>query len=90
MKVIRFSRRKSVRLPYKHCSRDRRLGLRQGTLARSSGVVSRHLCVDEDQIDMATRAAQTAIDKAGINLHDTDFMLGAAASHIRRCHLLRR
>lgn len=56
---------------------DRRLGLPSGHLEKLSGVASRHVCENEDQIDLAVAAAQKAIERSGVSLADIDLVLGA-------------
>lgn len=44
---------------------DIRLGLAAGRLAQATGVIARRICTGEDQIDLATQAAERAIADAG-------------------------
>ncbi len=57
---------------------DHREGLTAGFLRRVSGVRSRHYCVDESQIDLATTAARAALDDAGLAPGDVDLVLSGS------------
>ncbi|MBL4813574.1 MAG: ketoacyl-ACP synthase III [Rhodobacteraceae bacterium] len=57
---------------------DKQHGFEPGYLARLSGVQSRPVCGDENQIDLAVAAAEMAIAEAGIAVTDIDLVLGAS------------
>ena len=57
---------------------DTRLGLAAGTIERTSGVRTRRVCTGEDQIDLAVRAAERAMEDAGVGPEDIDLILGAS------------
>ncbi len=58
---------------------DAKLGVEQGYLAKTSGVVSRYVCDQEDQIDMAVDASLKAISNAALTPQDIDLVIGACA-----------
>ena len=57
---------------------DIRLGLAAGRLAQATGVIARRICTREDQIDLATQAAERAIADAGVDRGEIDLILGAS------------
>ncbi|AZV80541.1 ketoacyl-ACP synthase III [Parasedimentitalea marina] len=58
---------------------DTKMGFPCGYLTRASGVRSRYVCDQEDQVDMAVDACQKAITAAGLTPGDIDLVLGACA-----------
>lgn len=58
---------------------DARLGVERGYLAKVSGVISRYVCDQEDQIDMAVDASLKAISSASLTPQDIDLVIGACA-----------
>ena len=59
---------------------DAALHLTEGTIARLTGVATRHYCgAGEDQLTMGLAAAQAALDDAGLTGADIDLIVGAAA-----------
>ncbi len=56
---------------------DRRLGFAPGHLEKLSGVRSRHVCTDEDQISLAVAASRRALERAAIDAGNVDLVLGA-------------
>jgi 3-oxoacyl-[acyl-carrier-protein] synthase-3 len=56
---------------------DRWLGFKPGYLEEVSGVISRYVCDDEDQIGLAVTASQIAMEKAEISGGDIDLVLSA-------------
>lgn len=58
---------------------DRQLGLPDGWLFRRTGVFSRRVADDEDQVDLAVRAAAAALEDAGRGASELDLVLFAAA-----------
>ncbi|MDA7423294.1 3-oxoacyl-ACP synthase III family protein [Thalassococcus lentus] len=58
---------------------DKMHGLKTGWLRRKSGVAFRHLCTDEDQIDLAVLAAQRAMEDARVEIDNIDLILSGSA-----------
>lgn len=58
---------------------DRKFGFANGYLENATGVARRYFCEDESQIDLAVDAAQKALRDAGIQTHDIDLIISAAA-----------
>lgn len=58
---------------------DRRIGRPEGWLYRRTGVLNRHYCSSEDQIDLAVAASRQALDSAGALPDEIDVILFAAA-----------
>ncbi len=58
---------------------DRRHGLPEGYLQKTTGVTLRYICDGESQIDLAVAAARKALDAAGLAASDLDLIVSAAA-----------
>lgn len=58
---------------------DDRIGRAPGWLYRHSGVARRYVCEDEDQVDLAVAAAQSALADSGVAAHDIRLIVFAAA-----------
>ena len=58
---------------------DAREGLTRGWLYRHSGVRTRYVCHDEDQVDLAVAAARKALDDAGVAPAELSAILFGAA-----------
>lgn len=58
---------------------DAQLGRPAGWSYRQSGVAARHMCEDEDQVQLALAAARMALDDAGIGAEAIDLVLFGAA-----------
>ncbi|MEM1236318.1 MAG: ketoacyl-ACP synthase III [Pseudomonadota bacterium] len=58
---------------------DIRHGRESGFFEGATGVRERYFCTEESQIDLATRAAQIALDDAQLKPDDIDLVISAAA-----------
>jgi len=58
---------------------DAREGLARGWLYRKSGVRTRYVCDEEDQVDLAVAAARLALGEAGVAAEDLSAILFGAA-----------
>ena len=54
-------------------------GRKPGFFEATTGVKQRYYCGDESQIDLAVRAAQAALDDAGLDADSVDLVISAAA-----------
>lgn len=58
---------------------DKQFGFEVGFLLKATGVKTRYVCLNEDQIDMAVSASRSALEDAQINLDDIALVICAAA-----------
>ena len=58
---------------------EQELGLSPGRLERASGVLSRHVCREEDQISLAIAASRRALDDAGLEPSQIGLVISGAA-----------
>ncbi|MEO1238300.1 MAG: ketoacyl-ACP synthase III [Pseudomonadota bacterium] len=59
------------------CDLDQRLGT--GDLLSATGVIARHICEAESQVDLAQAAGQAALDDAGVHASDVDLIISGAS-----------
>lgn len=58
---------------------DREHGLAPGSIETATGVQTRFVCTDENQIDLAVMAARRALISANLGAQDIDMIISAAA-----------